>query len=271
MPALNITRSRVKAVAVILTLFATVVAITPTAGAQATGENDATTSAVALPFIGEFEVWCTDRNPSPFNLCSSHHGSPAIDIGMDVGEPIYAAGNGTVIEADAFCSGSGWCNGGAGNIVIIEHADGSFSRYLHLNTVSMTVGQQVVTGDRVGTNGLTGHSSGAHLHYDEHRPLGQRFDLGVFIGCVDGATVEYPTAFGFDDWNDVPYGSIMVNDGFSCHGVSDNSPGSSAVSPSIGNALLGNRGSSAPSSYTSGFFSLVDTHLRQLISLGLAN
>ena len=80
-------------------------------------------SAIAVPFIGDYEVWCTDRNPAPGSLCRNHHGSPAIDIGMDPGTPLYAAGSGTVIEADSFCPAQGSCNNGKGNSVIIAHAD----------------------------------------------------------------------------------------------------------------------------------------------------
>ncbi len=184
-------------------------------GAQDATPDPSQTSA-AVPFIGDYQVWCTDRNPAPFNLCSSHHGSPAIDFGMPIGATINATGDGEVIEADSFCSGSGWCNSGAGNIVVIEHADGTYSRYLHLLTVAMSVGEQVQAGDVVGTNGNTGHSSSPHLHYDEHFPRGTRIEMGSFVGCVDGEQVLYPQAFGTDNWNEVEYGSRMVNDGYAC-------------------------------------------------------
>ncbi len=268
---LRITQSRAILSAVLLTLIVLVAGPIPFANAQAP-EPNAAESSVALPFIGEFEVWCTDRNPAPFNLCSRHHGSPAIDIGMEVGEPIYATGSGVVIEADAFCAGSGSCNNGAGNIVVIEHPDGTFSRYLHLDTVSVSVDQRVEVGHRLGTNGVTGHFSSAHLHYDEHFPIGQRVDLGVFVGCVDGGRVEYPTAFGFDDWNDVPFGSVMINDGFDCHGVSTPTPGELGrdVAPSIvaglnsasaSNGQLGERHASLLEAF--------GAHLRNLLSLGI--
>lgn len=137
---------------------------------------------------------------------------------MPVGTPLYATGSGEVIIADNICSGSGWCNNRAGNYVAILHPDGTYSRYLHLDTVAVTVGQDVSFGDPIGTNGVTGHSSSPHLHYDEQQPLGSRVDFGTFVGCVDGEQVKYPESFGTDDWNKVEYGSIMVNDGFDCHG-----------------------------------------------------
>lgn len=215
--------------ALAITLVAGVIAIAPVVSAQTSDAPDPSQTSAALPFIGEFQVWCTDRNPAPFNLCRTHHGSPAIDIGMPIGAPLYATGSGDVIIADDICTGPGPCNNRAGNYVAILHPDGTYSRYLHLDEVAVVVGQQVEFGDLIGTNGVTGHSSSPHLHYDEQFPLGTRIDFGTFVGCVDGERVEYPAAFGTDDWNKVEYGSLLVNDGFDCHG--DDAPSSEEPTP----------------------------------------
>ena len=135
---------------------------------------------------------------------------------MPIGATLRSTGSGEVIEADAFCAGRGSCNNGAGNIVVIEHRDGRFSRYLHLASVSVNVGDQVVAGDVIGTNGVTGHFSSPHLHFDEQWPLGTRVNLGSMVGCVNGIQVRYPAAFGVDNWDQVPFGSIMVNEGYGC-------------------------------------------------------
>lgn len=172
-------------------------------------------SPIAVPFIGTYEVWCTERNPAPGGRCSRHHGSPAIDLGMDIGTPIHATGSGVVIETEIGC-GPGYCRGGAGNFISIGHADGTFSRYLHLTDVEVEEGQDIVVGQRIGTSGITGQSSSAHLHYDEHFPAGTRTPMGAWIGCVNGEQVRYPDAFGHSDWRDVPYGSLVVNEGFGC-------------------------------------------------------
>ena len=221
--SLRLTRFHSAALTFAVLLLVALTAPIPFAGAQNTATDPEQTSA-AVPFIGEFEVWCTESNPGAMGLCqrSGHHSTPAIDFGMPVGATLRATGAGEVIEADAFCSGSGSCNNGAGNIVVIEHPDGRFSRYLHMSAVSVSVGQQVNTGDVLGTNGLTGHNSSAHLHFDEQFPLGTRVNAGTMIGCVDGAQVEYPAAFGVSEWNQVPFGSLMVNDGYDC--FSDSTP-----------------------------------------------
>lgn len=178
--------------------------------------NTANESPIAVPFIGDYEVWCTDRNPAPGNRCRSHHGSPAIDLGMDPGTPLYAAGDGTVIDADNHCPARGSCNNGKGNSVIIAHADGRFSRYLHMGQVAVQTDDIVTFGQPIGTSGESGQNSSPHLHYDEHFPFGTRNDMGQWIGCVNGEQVIYPEVFGTSDWNAVPYGSRVINDGFDC-------------------------------------------------------
>ncbi len=183
--------------------------------APTTALGTAEESPIAVPFIGTYEVWCTDRNPAPDGRCSNHHGSPAADIGMDIGTPIYASGSGVVIDTETTC-GPGYCRGGAGNFISIGHADGTFSRYLHLTDVMVEAGDDIRVGQQVGTSGISGQSSSAHLHYDEHFPAGTRTPMGPWIGCVNGEQVRYPDAFGESDWNDVPYGSLVVNDGFGC-------------------------------------------------------
>ena len=211
--------ANISLILVIITL--TLVALTSTAAEAVQSLGTADESPIAVPFLGEYEVWCTDRNPAPMNICSNHHGSPAIDLGMDPGTPIHAAGTGVVIEADNFCPARGSCNNGKGNSVIIEHADGRFSRYIHLASVSVAVDQPVSVGDLIGASGESGQSSSPHLHYDEHFPFGTRNDMGAWVGCVDGERVQYPEAFGTSDWNQVPFGSLIVNDGWGCLGGFD--------------------------------------------------
>lgn len=198
-----------------LVLIAPLVAQPQQAAGAPTTLGTAAESPIAVPFIGSYEVWCTVRNPAPGNRCSQHHGSPAIDLGMDPGTPVYAAGSGVVIETETGC-GPGYCRGGAGNFISIGHADGTFSRYLHLTDVTVVADDLVEVGQQIGTSGISGQSSSAHLHYDEHFPAGTRTPMGSWVGCVDGEQVHYPEAFGVSDWVDVPYGSVVANDGFEC-------------------------------------------------------
>ncbi|MFT7475476.1 MAG: hypothetical protein ACI81L_002415 [Verrucomicrobiales bacterium] len=208
---------RVLACVAIASITALSVGVAPLAAAtQSAPLGTSAESPIAVPFIGSFEVWCTDRNPAPDNRCSRHHGSPAIDIGMDPGVPIYATGSGVVVDAQNNCPARGACNNGKGNNVVLIHADGTYSRYLHLGSVAVQAADLVLVGQQIGTSGESGQYSSPHLHYDEHFPFGTRTDMGAWIGCIDGAPVRYPDVFGETDWNDVPYGSIIENEGFEC-------------------------------------------------------
>ncbi len=172
-------------------------------------------SPVATPFVGEYPVWCTSGNPAPNNLCGSHHRTPAIDIGMDIGTEIRATGDGLVVDVESGC-GTAWCRGGAGNFVAVEHADGNLSRYLHLSATSVEEGELVTTGQLVGLSGDTGQSTTPHLHYDEQFPIGTRVPFGPWLACVDGELVQYPDSVGYASWLDVPFGTMLRNDGYDC-------------------------------------------------------
>jgi len=178
----------------------------------------AATTPIGVPFVGSFEMWCTSGNPAPGNLCGNHHSTPAIDFGMDPGTPINATGDGIVSEIETSCVGFGFCRNGAGNFIAILHADGRFSRYLHLTDVFVEEGQLIQLGDVIGTTGVTGQTSSPHLHYDEQFPRGTRVQMGTWIGCVDGEQVLYPQSLGHTEWENVPFGTIIRNDDYSCLG-----------------------------------------------------
>lgn len=85
---------------------------------------------------------------------------PGIDIGASSGSAIVAAGSGRVISA-------GW-RGGYGNTIIIDHGNGVTTLYAHQLSggIRVSVGQQVKAGQRIGTVGSTGNSTGPHLHWE---------------------------------------------------------------------------------------------------------
>lgn len=84
-----------------------------------------------------------------------------IDIAGPVGTPIYAAASGTVTFA-------GWNSGGYGNLVEIEHPDGSLTLYAHNHRIMVREGQFVDQGEQVAEMGSTGFSTGPHLHFELH-------------------------------------------------------------------------------------------------------
>lgn len=81
-----------------------------------------------------------------------------IDQGASTGTPIGAAKAGTVIFA-------GW-QGGYGNLVLVDHADGVVTAYAHMSSIGVSRGASVSQGQTVGAVGSTGNSTGPHLHLE---------------------------------------------------------------------------------------------------------
>lgn len=57
-------------------------------------------------------------------------------------------------------------SGGYGLMVVIDHGNNVKSAYAHLNSIDVKEGQEVKNGERIGSAGNTGNSSGAHLHFE---------------------------------------------------------------------------------------------------------
>lgn len=84
-----------------------------------------------------------------------------IDIAGPVGTPIVAAAPGVVVTA-------GWNSGGYGNLVEIQHPNGSLTLYAHNNRILVRPGERVQQGQIVAEMGSTGRSTGPHLHFEVH-------------------------------------------------------------------------------------------------------
>lgn len=91
-----------------------------------------------------------------YNVQKFHEG---MDFSADKGTDVFCTANGRVIEA-------GWTTGGYGLNVVIDHGYGYKTRYAHLSKKSVSVGQQVKRGQKLGEVGCTGKSTGNHLHYE---------------------------------------------------------------------------------------------------------
>ncbi len=117
--------------------------------------------------------------PGHHNLTSSfdewrgyQHGALDIADGSIMGATVVAAASGTVVATNTSCSHN-WgkyyscgCGGGYGNYVWINHGNGKETVYAHLTSVAVSSGTRVSAGQYIGTVGSTGHSTGAHLHYE---------------------------------------------------------------------------------------------------------
>ncbi|MEJ1935747.1 M23 family metallopeptidase, partial [Nostoc sp. NIES-2111] len=83
-----------------------------------------------------------------------------IDWANKVGTPIFAAGDGEVIEA-------GW-HSGYGRHVEIRHGDGVGTTYSHMSAIAKGIepGARVRLGQTIGALGQTGLATGPHLHFE---------------------------------------------------------------------------------------------------------
>lgn len=80
------------------------------------------------------------------------------DFPVPTGTSVRAVTAGEVVSA-------GWA-GSYGYEVIIAHPDGTYSQYAHLSAISVSEGQPVTSGQRIGRSGSTGNSTGPHLHFE---------------------------------------------------------------------------------------------------------
>jgi murein DD-endopeptidase MepM/ murein hydrolase activator NlpD len=87
-----------------------------------------------------------------------HTGIDIATTNHQVGNPVTAFMKGTVIYADE----TSW---GFGKHVKIVHGHHIVSIYAHLDSINVTVGQEVEAGIVIGTLGSTGWSTGPHLHF----------------------------------------------------------------------------------------------------------
>jgi murein DD-endopeptidase MepM/ murein hydrolase activator NlpD len=130
-------------------------------------------------------------NPNPTAVVTSCFGQrwgrlhAGVDLAAPDGTPIVAAGAGVVVRAGVA--------EGYGNAVLIDHGNGFLTHYGHLSQITVAVGQHVATGQQIGAEGSTGHSTGPHLHFEVHQgyyqnpiePTAWMHGHGVDIpGCV---------------------------------------------------------------------------------------
>jgi murein DD-endopeptidase MepM/ murein hydrolase activator NlpD len=106
----------------------------------------------SIPVAGGFG----SRSIRGCTACSTNH--QGLDFAALTGTPVVAAMGGRVVSAGVF--------GGYGNQILLQHHDGSQTRYGHLSQIGVHVGRTVSAGQRIGAVGNTGVSTGAHLHFE---------------------------------------------------------------------------------------------------------
>ncbi|MEL3974182.1 peptidoglycan DD-metalloendopeptidase family protein [Rossellomorea oryzaecorticis] len=84
-----------------------------------------------------------------------------MDIGGDIGSPVYAAADGVVSKS--------YYSESYGHVVFVSHGNGYETVYAHLQDRGVSENQHVLKGEQIGSVGNTGRSTGAHLHFEVHK------------------------------------------------------------------------------------------------------
>jgi murein DD-endopeptidase MepM/ murein hydrolase activator NlpD len=92
----------------------------------------------------------------PFNGEGAFHAG--VDISCSYGQPIMAAADGTVTFAGLYS--------GYGRMIEVDHGNSTVTRYGHLSGFAVAEGQSVRRGQIIGYAGMSGRSTGPHLHYE---------------------------------------------------------------------------------------------------------
>jgi murein DD-endopeptidase MepM/ murein hydrolase activator NlpD len=96
------------------------------------------------------------------------HNHTGLDFAAPIGTRIGAVMKGVVIFAD-------WA-GPYGRQVQVRHENGTVTWYNHMSKFSVSVGETVYAGDQVGAVGMTGNTTGPHLHFEVHPDGGEAVD-----------------------------------------------------------------------------------------------
>lgn len=143
---------------ILLALFCVGFLLTPTVGYTAEPPRP----YIELPFPRDtrYEVTCGYS-------CYQHRGSMtyAVDFRVPEGDPIVAAAAGEVMAVTWEVGLPANLDLGDALILYIDHGNGWFTRYVHLQGITVEVGDQVEMGDVIGYSGKTG-TQGAHLHFE---------------------------------------------------------------------------------------------------------
>lgn len=123
--------------------------------------------------MDKYRINQTFGNANGIYSSGTHDG---IDMDNEDGDPIYAAGDGTVLYAGCnetdpigdMCTYDGNAFGvGFGNMVLIEHSNGLRTIYGHMRDApEVEIGDEVTSGTLLGYLGNTGNSTGSHFHFE---------------------------------------------------------------------------------------------------------
>ncbi|MFE7583636.1 peptidoglycan DD-metalloendopeptidase family protein [Streptomyces gardneri] len=123
------------------------------AGSSSAAQSTGSSAGWVAPVSGGIS---TPYRASGSMWSSGYH--TGVDFIASSGTTVRAVGAGNVVSAGY--------SGAYGNEVVIQHADGTYSQYAHLSSLSVSSGQSVSGGQQIGLSGSTGNSTGPHLHFE---------------------------------------------------------------------------------------------------------
>jgi murein DD-endopeptidase MepM/ murein hydrolase activator NlpD len=92
----------------------------------------------------------------PFSGEGAFH--TGVDVAADYGEPVHVTADGVVTSTETHT--------GYGRVVVVEHGFGITTLYAHLSSYAIVAGTHVRRGEVIGYAGISGRSTGPHVHYE---------------------------------------------------------------------------------------------------------
>jgi len=119
------------------------------------GLGDLTSTPTLWPVVGHLTGTFGERM-DPFSGEGAFH--TGVDIAAQYGDSVRVSADGIVIEAGD--------RAGYGRLVVVDHGFGVTTWYGHLSSFNVMVGEQIRRGDTIGNVGVSGRSTGPHVHYE---------------------------------------------------------------------------------------------------------
>ncbi|HZF07189.1 MAG TPA: M23 family metallopeptidase [Thermoanaerobaculia bacterium] len=151
-------------------------------GFERTHPDLAATTPAACPLKGERFVLISGfaRRKSPFTHVQEFHAG--LDLAANVGTPVHAPADGTVVFAGQLPAGQHGSWWQLGNLVLVKDGDLFYTAFGHLAEIKVRRGERVRRGAVLGTVGTTGWTTSPHLHYEilrrdgsgDYRPVDPR-------------------------------------------------------------------------------------------------
>jgi hypothetical protein len=170
-------------------------------GLFSTSQVSAAAPSFQMPFpCGQVWEGQTRTNHNPLNSVDFNRSN-------DHGDTVVSSASGSVVTVRDLGSSS------YGKYIVIDHGNGWSTLYAHLNSFSVSIGQSVSQGQKMGTVGDTGNVTGAHLHFE------QRYNGSAQKISFNGSQITYYGAKNYTSKNscssDGVTGTVHTDSGIS--------------------------------------------------------